>query len=108
MPRFWIWVLRRFQELTAGVIVRAQVQGLGGFRLGVVQEGGQMGQVNAVCCPVVLVIPWEPAGLLEQVADSGFESLLTGVDGHWYVPLWVGLPMSELWGSDWFYNPNRC
>ena len=74
--------LETVEELAAGVVVGVQAEGLGGLRLGIVQEGGQVGQVHAGRGVVVLVLPWEPARLQEQVDRAGFESLLAGVGGH--------------------------
>ena len=74
--------LETVEELAAGVVVGVQAEGLGGLRLGVLQEGGQVGQVHAGRGVVVLVLLWEPARLQEQVDRAGFESLLAGVGGH--------------------------
>ena len=75
-------VLEPVQELVSGVVVGVQVECLGGLRLGVLQESGQVGQVHAGRGVVVLVLPWEPARLQEQVDRAGFEPLLAGVGGH--------------------------
>ena len=40
-------VLETVEELAAGVVVGVQAEGLGGLRLGVLQEGSEVGQVHA-------------------------------------------------------------
>ena len=83
--------LQAGQELAAGVVVLVQVESLGGLRLGVLQEGCQVGQVHAARGGVILILSLEPPGLLEEVDDAGFQSLLAGVGGHQRVLLEVGV-----------------
>ena len=45
------------EKLTAGVVAGVQMEGLCGLRLGVMQEGSQVGQVHAGRGVVVLVLP---------------------------------------------------
>ena len=79
-----------------------QVQGLGGFGLGGAQEGGELGQVDAVLAVVVVVVAAGPTdsavvgrglaygGLWRRVArmagqgraDEAFEAAFGGVGGH--------------------------
>ena len=70
------------QELAAGVIVLVQVEGLGCLRLGVPQEGGELGQVHAGPCVVIVVVAGEPPGLLEEAAirvSSPFSLVSVGI-----------------------------
>ena len=45
------------EELAAGVVVPVQVEGTGGLRLGVMEEGREVGQVHGVGGEIVLVVP---------------------------------------------------
>ena len=57
--------VQALEKLLSDVVALVQVEGLGGLRLGVLQEGTKVGQVHAGRGVVVLVVPWEPARLLE-------------------------------------------
>ena len=58
--------LETAREMAAGVAVRIQAKGPGRLRLDVMQEGGQVLQVQAVRGVIVLVVFQEPAGLRQQ------------------------------------------
>ena len=93
--------LKARYELAPRWAALAQVQWLGGNRLGVVEEGGELGQVYAVLPVVILWVSADPAyavigrtfchsaslGRLTRMAGHGdtnepLKSLLSGVCGH--------------------------
>ena len=49
--------LEPLEELAAGVVALVQLEGLSGLRLGVMEEGRDVGQVHAVGGEIVLVVP---------------------------------------------------
>ena len=89
-------------ELAPRRPVLVQCQGLGGLRLGGVEEGGKLGEIDAVLAVVVVIAAGAPAhaavggsGLYERAcrwriagmagerrADQALEALLTGIGCH--------------------------
>ena len=85
------------QKPLAGVVVSVELEGLGGLRLGLLQEVRELGQVDARCGIVVLAGAHKPAGFLKQSADPGLEPLFAGVGGHRNgLPSWVLIPSRRL------------